>query len=163
MRKTIKVDLLNISDLIERYNTDKVSNKLINYIVEAASSLKNKEITEIIINNNLEIPAKRLIREGLQEEYEKCTKKRHYINLIQLFYILAGVIVLIFAFLITNEVLKEIILIGGWVFLWSAMEMEMTSDFIEYRRRKIIKRLLGCKITEVKFINGIQSDIDEVL
>ena len=39
----------------------------------------------------------------------------------------------------------------------------MTSDFIEYRRRKIIKRLLGCKITEVKFINGIQSDIDEVL
>ena len=67
MRKTIKVDLLNISDLIERYNTDKVSNKLINYIVEAASSLKNKEITEIIINNNLEIPAKRLIREGLQE------------------------------------------------------------------------------------------------
>ena len=75
MRKTIKVDLLNISDLIERYNTDKVSNKLINYIVEAASSLKNKEITEIIINNNLEIPAKRLIREGLQEEYEKCTKR----------------------------------------------------------------------------------------
>lgn len=163
MRKTIKIDLLNISDLIEKYNTDKVSNKLINYIVEAASSLKNKEITEIIINNNLEIPAKRLIREGLQEEYERCTKKRHYINLIQLLYILAGVIVLIFAFLITNEVLKEIILIGGWVFLWSAMEMEMTSDFIEYRRRKIIKRLLGCKITEVKFINGIQSDINEVL
>ena len=163
MKKTIKVDLLNISDLIERYNTDKVSNNLINYIVEEASSLKNKEITEIIINNNLEIPAKRLIREGLQEEYERCTKKRHYINLIQLLYILAGVIVLIFAFLITNEVLKEIILIGGWVFLWSAMEMEMTSDFIEYRRRKIIKRLLGCKITEVKFINGIQSDINEVL
>lgn len=163
MKKTIKVDLLNISDLIERYNTDKVSNKLINYIVEEASSLKNKEITEIIINNNLEIPAKRLIREGLQEEYERCTKKRHYINLIQLLYILAGVIVLIFAFLITNEVLKEIILIGGWVFLWSAMEMEMTSDFIEYRRRKIIKRLLGCKITEVKFINGIQSDIEETL
>ena len=94
---------------------------------------------------------------------ERCTKKRHYINLIQLLYILAGVIVLIFAFLITNEVLKEIILIGGWVFLWSAMEMEMTSDFIEYRRRKIIKRLLGCKITEVKFINGIQSDIEETL
>lgn len=42
MRKTIKIDLLNISDLIEKYNTDKVSNKLINYIVEAASSLKKQ-------------------------------------------------------------------------------------------------------------------------
>ena len=49
---------------------------------------------------------------------------------------------------INVDVIEEIILIGGWVFTWSAIELEITVDFTEMRRRKIIKRLLKCNIEE---------------
>ena len=66
----------------------------------------------------------------------------------QLIYFLLGIISIFLTLFIHIDVIDEIILIGGWVFVWSAIELEITSDFNELRRRKIIKRLLNSNIKE---------------
>ena len=66
----------------------------------------------------------------------------------QLIYFIIGIISIFLTLLIHIDVIDEIILIGGWVFIWSAIELEITSDFNELRKRKIIKKLLKSEIEE---------------
>ena len=59
-----------------------------------------------------------------------------------------GIISIFLTLFIHIDVIDEIILIGGWVFIWSAIEFEITSDYNELRKRKIIKKLLKSEIEE---------------
>lgn len=150
MKKSLKIDILNEGDLIGKYNVDKVETELINYLIDSSMILEKKEIKEIIINNHTNIEAQGLIKEGLRDIYLKTFKQHRLIDKKQLLYIVIGIIAIAVSSIITHDILKEISLIGGWVFVWSAIELEITSDFKVFRERKIIERLLQCEIIEHK-------------
>lgn len=150
MKKSLKIDILNEGDLTGKYNVDKVETELINYLIDSSMILEKKEIKEIIINNHTNIEAQELIKEGLRDIYLKTFKQHRLIDKKQLLYIVIGIIAIAVSSIITHDILKEISLIGGWVFVWSAIELEITSDFKVFRERKIIERLLQCEIIEHK-------------
>ena len=83
-----------------------------------------------------------------KEALNKCKIRHNHINKMQLIYFMLGIISIFLTLFIHIDVIDEIILIGGWVFIWSAIELEITSDYNELRKRKIIKKLLKSKMEE---------------
>ena len=149
MEKEIAIDLVSEEDLFERYNKKDVSEDLINYIVRKTINIGSEYKIKLIINNetkNKNVVS--LIKEGLEKEYERC--KIEYIrnNIVQLVYLVIGILILIISNIITEAVFKEIILIGGWLFIWTMAEMELFQDNSNRRRRKILKKLLVSEIVE---------------
>lgn len=148
MKKKIEIDIIDIEKLVDTYNIYQLNKELLNYIIRKALSVEDKEEIEIIINNKTEVSATKLIKEGLEEELVKSKIRHKHINKQQLIYFLLGIISIFLTLFINIEVIDEIILIGGWVFIWSAIELEITADINELRKRKIIKKLLNSTITE---------------
>ena len=146
--KNIQVDITNIENLVETYNIYQINKDLLNYIIEKASSTEDGEEIKITIQNKTKVDAKKLIVEGLEEALNKCKIRHDHINRMQLIYFMLGIISIFLTLFIHIDVIDEIILIGGWVFIWSAIELEITSDFNELRKRKIIKKLLKSEIEE---------------
>ncbi len=148
MKKKIEIDIIDIEKLVDTYNIYQLNKELLNYIIRKALSVEDKEEIEIIINNKTEVSATKLIKEGLEEELVKSKIRHKHINKQQLIYFLLGIISIFLTLFINIEVIDEIILIGGWVFIWSTIELEITADYNELRKRKIIKKLLNSTITE---------------
>ena len=148
MKKKIEIDIIDIEKLVDTYNIYQLNKELLNYIIRKALSVEDKEEIEIIINNKTEVSATKLIKEGLEEELVKSKIRHNRINKQQLIYFLLGIISIFLTLFINIEVIDEIILIGGWVFIWSTIELEITADYNELRKRKIIKKLLNSTIKE---------------
>ena len=148
MKKKIEIYIIDIEKLVDTYNIYQLNKELLNYIIRKALSVEDKEEIEIIINNKTEVSATKLIKEGLEEELVKSKIRHKHINKQQLIYFLLGIISIFLTLFINIEVIDEIILIGGWVFIWSTIELEITADINELRKRKIIKKLLNSTITE---------------
>lgn len=146
--KNIQVDITNIENLVDTYNIYQINKDLLRYIIEKASSAEDNEEIQITIQNKTKVDAKKLIIEGLEEALNKCKIRHNHINKMQLIYFMLGIISIFLTLFIHIDVIDEIILIGGWVFIWSAIELEITSDYNELRKRKIIKKLLKSKIEE---------------
>ena len=128
--KKVEIDIKDKRDLLDKYNTKKVSKDLNNYLSD-------------------ENPIK-LINEGFKVEYEKCLKKHIIIDLRQLFYLILGIIDIFIATLFETEVLHEIILISGWVFIWEMVELEIFTDRDNYKKRKVLKKLLDSEFIDNK-------------
>ena len=148
MKKKIEIDIIDIEKLVDTYNIYQLNKELLNYIIRKALSVEDKEEIEIIIKNKTEVSATKLIKEGLEEELAKSKIRHKHINKQQLIYFLLGIISIFLTLFINIEVIDEIILIGGWVFIWSTIELEITADINELRKRKIIKKLLNSTIKE---------------
>ena len=68
-------------------------------------------------------------------------------NLIQFAYFIIGLLLLVISRLIGNaSILKEVFLIGGWVFIWEVLEIELFHDFKNNLRAKKVKQLLKSEI-----------------
>ena len=90
-----------------------------------------------------------MIENGLKQEYEKSKKIYHITNIKQLLLSLLGIIFLFLSTLIQEDIIwKEVLLIGGWVPIWEAIELELFSDSEERRKRMILKNLLKTEIEE---------------
>ena len=146
--KIIQVVITDIEKLVDTYNIYQINKNLLKYIIEKTSSAEDNEEIIINISNKTKVEAKKLIRLGLEEELNKSNLRHKHINKLQLIYLALGIISIFISLFIKTEVINEIILIGGWVFTWSAIELEITADFAEMRRRKIIKKLLKSNIEE---------------
>lgn len=153
MEKTIEIDIVNEDDLFEKYNKNKVSKDLINYIIESIPRFKKKDILKIKINNRVKESCIPFIIDGLKEEYQKSVNAHYYTNIVQTIYLLVGIIVLSISTIIEKVIFKEIVLIGGWVLIWSMVELELFSDTSGRRKRRILKKLLNSKIVENKINN----------
>lgn len=149
MEKIIAIDIINEDDLLEKYNKKKVSKDLISYIIESTPSFKNKDTFKIKINNRIKTSCVQLIIDGLKEEYQKSVNTHRRNNIIQIIYLLVGIIVLSISNIIEKVIFKEIVLIGGWVLIWSMVELEIFSDTSGRRKRRVLKKLLNSEIIEI--------------
>ena len=83
-----------------------------------------------------------LIKEGLKEEYNNNLKKHFYNDIIQIIYLIIGVAIIFIYTLLKQSIAKELVLISGWVFIWSVVELELFSDSESRKRRIILNKLL---------------------
>lgn len=152
MEQVIEINLIEADDLLDKYNKEKISLDFINYLIESSSYYDKKDKVKIIINNSISDDNDyiKLIYQGLRNEYKKSYQKHKHINYLQLIYFVLGIITLAISSIINEEVLKELILIGGWVFIWTMAELEIFSDMEERHRRMILKKLLNSEILEKK-------------
>lgn len=152
MKKIIEVTLNEDSDLYEKYNKAMASRDLINYLVDTMPFFNKKDIIKIVINNNLvgDDDSAEIIKKTLRDEYENLNYKYNQNTLIQVTYLFLGILILFLSTLITNEVFKEVVLIIGWIFIWTMMELEIFTDKNIKKRRKIIRKLLASEIIENK-------------
>ena len=145
MEKTIKLDITNAENLLERYNGDIINHKLIEYIINKSFYTGKNDKIKIIINNKIktEIDIKEMIIKSLKEEYIKIEKEYYRNNFIQIVLLILGSIILFLSTLFSqNFILIEILVIGGWVPIWEVMNIELFSDFKGRRKKLIILKLI---------------------
>ena len=149
MKKIIEVDLIDEDSLFEKFNKRQVSNELISYLIKEVGILKQSDVITIIVNNYLSISdVKTLIKNKLSDEYNQTILRYQHNVYIQLIYLIIGISSLVLSSLIKENIFKELVLIGGWVLIWSMIEIEIFSDTELKRKRKILKQLLNSEIIE---------------
>lgn len=151
MEELIQININNKFDLIDKYNYEKISNELLEYIIKKTILInKNKKI-KIIINKKIDIKedSVELIKKGLKEEYIRSIEERHINNIKQLIFLLIGIFFVFIATRISNRGMwREILIITGWVPIWEMIEIELFPDVYGRKERKIIKKLLKSEIIE---------------
>ncbi len=153
MRK-IDIYINTKEDLTEKYNTGIVSTALIQYILQRTIYVKRNEDIQLVlhVSNNTK-GCISLIQKGIEETYRDNLRQHHIINIKQFLLLIIGFCMLFISTVIRhNEILEEIILIGGWVPIWEAIELELLTDTKDRRTRRLLKRLLKSEITEVEDI-----------
>ena len=150
MEKILEIDLNDKEKLFETYNSKKVSKELIQYMIDSMPKLKKNDTLKIIINNNLKekIRGAELIKKALDEACEKNEFRFHSTNVKQFSFLIMGIFALGLSTIVKIDVLKEVVIIGAWVLLWDALEMEIVDDLITKKKRKILKKLLDSEFIE---------------
>ena len=144
MKNVIEIDVFDEKEFFEIYNKKLVADSLLNYLVDQTLNFKNKETLKIKINSKItsDIDLKKCIVEGLKNKYQKSYQNHFRNTIIQLIYLLVGVLIIFASTLIKGEVFREVILICGWVLIWATVELEIFSDIEGRKRRKKLKRLI---------------------
>lgn len=151
MKKNIEIDLVDKYDFVQKYNEKKISTDVIDYIIDQAILISKKENINIVINKKIEIEqdCSQMIKGGLKEEYKQSLKKHHVRDVKQVGFFILGIIFIFLSTLIEKQLLlKELLLITGWVPIWELVKIELVSDMEGRKRRIIIKRLLKSQIIE---------------
>lgn len=141
--KSIIVNIRRERDLYEKYSNE-VSSDLIKYLVSEA---KVKDDIEIIVNTKLDIHnIDELIKKGLEDSYKDTKLIDKFYDNKQLILFIVGMLFLIFSTITKPEVIKELILIIGWVAVWEVFDIAINVDSKQKYNRRIIKKLINCKI-----------------
>lgn len=150
MERVINIDIQDGYDLVEDYDKTKVSRELIDYIIEVANEGDSRDTFKIVVDkkNNFDHDSTKMIRDGLEREYLKAKKAHSQENKKQLFDLVVGVTFIYISTLINVEILEEILLLGGWVPLWEAIELELFYETKEQSAIKLLKKLKDCEIIE---------------
>lgn len=138
-------------NLVGIYDKNFVATALIEYILNKVAYLKKNDNVELILHvTKATEGCTSMIQAGFQEEYNKSIKRRNIINVKQFILLLLGIIILfVSTFIDDKNIFHEVILIGGWVPIWEAVELELLTDTKEKKRRKQLKKLMKSKIIEV--------------
>lgn len=141
--KTIKVNIRKELDLYKKYS-DEVSEELLKYLIDEA---KVKDDVEVVINTKLNIKnIDKLIIKGLTDTYNDIRKIDKIYDSKQIILFIIGIIFLTISTLTQPEIVKEVILIIGWVFVWEVLDITINIDSKQKRQKRIIKKLLNCQI-----------------
>lgn len=150
MERIIEINLTDKKFFYNKYNKNIVSTDLINYIIEGASFFDDGDTIKIEITNSTKDNYIELIRDGLNREYDKSVFVSYKSDFTQIYYLITGILIIFLSTLIGGTVLKEIVLIGGWVFIWAMVETEIFADIKNKKKRKIIRKLLDSEFIELK-------------
>ncbi len=151
MEKVINIDINEESDMVEKYDNSKISQELLEYIIEKAKFTKKYDKIKIVINNNCQIKLNfpKMFYNAFEEEYKNNVQDHLRNNILQLVLLFLGIIFIFISFQIkNNEIWKEIFLIGGWVPIWEMVDLELFTDVRGKRRSKILLKLIDSEIVE---------------
>jgi len=143
--KNIIVNLKDESDLYEQYNNN-VSKSLIEYLIR--ESKYTKDDIKITVNTKLKVDnIESMIKNGLRDSYLKSKKIEHLNSLKQMMFLIIGIIFLMFSSInYNNNLIREILIIGGWVAIWEVFDISLNTDTELRMNRKLIRKLLACQI-----------------
>ena len=151
MEEIVEINIKNKQDLVSKYNEQKLSDSLLKYILKETMHIKYGKNIKIVINKKCEIneDIEKIIKNGLEDEYNRSIENRNRTNEKQFIFLLLGILFIFLSTLIPSVVWKEVVLITGWVPIWKMLEIELIPDVYARRKRMIIKKILKSEI-EVK-------------
>ena len=143
----MKIIVLNIKqeeDLYEKYSNN-VSRDLINYLIRETKYV-NDDI-KIRINTKLKIDnIENIIKKGLMKIYNESRKFDKILDSKQIMFFIIGVMFLLLSSLIPTALIKEIIIIAGWVAIWEVVDISLNVDSELKLNRKLVKKLMNSNI-----------------
>lgn len=151
MKKEIIIDINNHYELVETYNDNKISQDMIRYVLKEAMLAKRYDQFKVIINKkcNIDKNVEEMLKEGLKEETQRSLEQYQCNNRRQLFFLGLGIVLIFFALLQKeNTVLREVILIAGWVPIWEIMKIELYPDVYSRKKRNAIEKLINAEFSE---------------
>ena len=148
MEEIVEINIKNKQDLVSKYNEQKLSDSLLKYILKETMHIKYGKNIKIVINKKCEIneDIEKIIKNGLEDEYNRSIENRNRTNEKQFIFLLLGILFIFISTLISSLVWKEVILITGWVPIWKMLEIELIPDVYARRKRAVIKKIINSKI-----------------
>lgn len=140
---TIRVLIKDEKSLYEEFSNS-LSQTLIDYLIQEAMIKKNIVIE---VDTKTNIPnLEEIFYKGINEYYSKLVLKDKIYDVKQIIFILLGIICLITSTLLDNYLLRELLIIAGWVAIWDVIDYYLNKN-MEYRREKrVLKKLMKAKI-----------------
>lgn len=140
---TIRVLIKDENSLYEAFSNS-LSQALIDYLIQEAM-IKNDIVIEV--NTKLKIPnLEEIFYKGINEYYTKLVLKDKIYDVKQIVFILLGIIFLITSTLLNNDLLRELLIIAGWVAIWDVIDYYLNKN-MEYRRvKRVLQKLMKAKI-----------------
>lgn len=140
---TIRVLIRDENSLYEDFSNN-LSQSLIDYLIQEAMVKKNIVIE---VDTKINIPnLKEIIYNGINEYYCKLILKDKIYDAKQIIFILLGIIFLIASTLLNSGLLRELLIIAGWVAIWDVIDYFLNKN-MEYRREKrVLQKLMKAKI-----------------
>ncbi len=144
MEKIIEIGLCHVEDLVEKYNQNRVSRDLIDYIISESILIGKKDKLKLVIYNKCQVEnCWEMIQKGLEQEYKRSLKYDHFNNIKQWVLLGIGLFFLLLTILSENSFLiNEVFLIIGWVSIWEVIDIALFKDTKERRKREILKKIL---------------------
>mgnify|MGYP004669912743 CR=1 FL=1 len=142
--KVIEVNLKSEDELLEKYS-GKLSNELLKYLIN--ESKYTDESLKIVIKTNMEADSvKDVIKSGLNSALKNAEYIDKLYNNKQILLFIMGITILIISTLILNQVIKEIVIIAGWVFIWEVIDISLNTDIETRITKRTVKKLLKSRI-----------------
>jgi len=153
----LEIELKDKKDFVSKYNSNRISSDLYNYLKDEIKLTNIKENTkiEIIPQFKLSDEEKELlalnIKKTCKEEIDDIKYLEERILLKELLLLLIGATIIFLCFLVKNSAfISEIILIIGWLFIWESLY----SLIFRRTKNKIIKERLKSIInSDIDFID----------
>ena len=153
----IEIELKDKNDFVSKYNNNRISKDLYNYIKEEIKLLNVKEQINIEIKSKFKMTDEE--KELLALNIKKTTNEEiidlEYIEqkvlLKEMLFLMIGIIITFLWFIVRkSEFISEIILIIGWLFVWEAVKKLV---FSRVENRLNIKRLKQIVKSDIDFID----------
>lgn len=142
--KVIEVNLKSEDELLEKYS-GKLSNELLKYLIN--ESKYTNESLKIVVKTNMEADSvKDVIKSGLKSALKNAEYIDKLYNNKQILLFIMGITILIISTLILNQVIKEIVIIAGWVFIWEVIDISLNTDIETRITKRTVKKLLKSRI-----------------
>lgn len=153
----IEIELKDKKDFVSKYNNNRISNELYNYIKEESKLLNIKEQISIEIKPQFKMTdeEKELLAINIKKTTSEEIKDLEYIEqkvlIKELLFLMIGIIITFFWFVVRkSEFISEIILIIGWLFVWEAVKKLV---FSKVENRLNIKRLKQILKSDIDYID----------
>lgn len=153
----LEIELKDKKDFVSKYNSNRISSDLYNYLKDEIKLTNIKENIKIEIKPQFKMSdeEKELlalnIKKTCKEEMDDIKYLEERILLKELFLLLIGSIIIFLCFLVKNSAfISEIILIIGWLFIWESLY----SLIFRRTKNKIIKERLKSIInSDINYID----------
>ena len=153
----LEIELKDKKDFVSKYNNNRISNELYNYIKEESKLLNIKEQFNIEIKPQFKMTdeEKELLALNIKKTTSEEIKDLEYIEkkvlIKELLFLMIGIIITFFWFVVRkSEFISEIILIIGWLFVWEAVKKLV---FSKVENRLNIKRLKQIVKSDIDYID----------
>lgn len=159
MKNIIEININNYEDVIEKFDNDKLSNDLANFIYNQYMALPINRKPEINIKTICDLTEEQqgniadIIHKHFGLEVQKSIVAfRHKIKYQVLLFLIGVLLIAVSNLNFMSELgtIHELFLIAGWVAVWELIYDGFFVDFKEKIKRKRYKKLSNIKINYIK-------------
>jgi len=159
MKNVIEININTYEDITEKFNNDKLSRELANFIYDQYAALSLNKNVEINIKSTCDLTEEQenniadMIHRHFGLETQKSILIFKYKTKYQILLFLIGIFLITLSnlkFISELSTIHEILLIFGWVAVWELIYDIMFVDIKENVKRKKYKKLSKVKINYLK-------------
>lgn len=153
MKNIIEINIYNYEDVIEKFDNNKLSRELADFIYNQYTALSVNKGVELSVNSNLTEEQENILADMIHRHFGLETQKSiltfRYKTKYQILLFLIGIFLIALSnlpFISNLSTIHEILLIFGWVAVWELIYDIMFVDIKENIKRKRLKKLSKVKI-----------------